>query len=81
VAPVSPDRPWHAVEEGQIEADAKSSFVPNFSIDPAKTYWLAELVDLAEAHNPETHFTWERARSSRSVGRRAQRAVSCPGRE
>jgi outer membrane protein len=60
-APVSPDRPWHAVEEQQIEADAKKSPASFFSVDPAKTYSLAELVDLAEAHNPETRFAWERA--------------------
>jgi outer membrane protein len=62
-APVSPDRPWHAIEERQIEADAKKSFEPTFSVDPAKTYSLAELVDLAEAHNPATRFAWERARA------------------
>ncbi|HEX8895141.1 MAG TPA: TolC family protein, partial [Terriglobales bacterium] len=29
----------------------------------AKTYSLAELVDMAESHNPETRLAWERARS------------------
>jgi outer membrane protein len=62
-APVSPDRPWHALEERQIEADAKKSLQSSFSVDPAKTYSLVELVDLAEAHNPETRFAWERARA------------------
>ncbi|MGA8440259.1 MAG: TolC family protein [Candidatus Sulfotelmatobacter sp.] len=63
VAPVSPNRPWHAVEERQIEADATKSFEPSFSVDPSKTYSLAELIDLAETHNPETRFAWERARA------------------
>jgi outer membrane protein TolC len=36
---------------------------PAFNLDPAKTYSLAELIDLAESHNPETHFAWERARA------------------
>ena len=32
-------------------------------MDSERTYTLAELVDLAEAHNPETRLAWERARS------------------
>jgi outer membrane protein len=62
-APVSPDRSWHGFGEQKIEADAKSVRESRFSIDPAKTYRLAELVDLAESHNPETRVAWERARA------------------
>jgi outer membrane protein len=63
-APVSADHPWHAVEEQAIEADARNnSLDTTFHLDPAKTYSLSELVDLAEAHNPETRFAWERARA------------------
>jgi outer membrane protein len=62
-APVSPDRPWHAMEEPQIEAAARKSFEPTLKVDLSKTYSLAELVNLAEAHNPATRFAWERARS------------------
>ena len=58
-APVSPDRPWHG--ELQIEADARRIREFRFSIDPAKTYTLPELIDLAESHNPETRVAWERA--------------------
>ena len=32
-------------------------------MDPARTYSLAELVDLAESHNPDTRVAWERARA------------------
>src|SRR5216683_921652 len=62
-AAVSPDRPWHASDERKIEADAKNLRDSGFNVDPAKTYSLAELVDLAEAHNPVTRLAWERARS------------------
>jgi outer membrane protein len=62
-APVSPDQPWHASQERKIEADAKNLRDSRFNVDPGKTYSLAELVNLAEAHNPETHLAWERARS------------------
>jgi outer membrane protein len=36
---------------------------PGFAVDPARTYSLAELVDLAESHNPDTRVAWERARA------------------
>src|SRR5246127_289418 len=62
-APVSPDHPWHGVGEQRIEADAKNFRESRFTADPAKTYSLGELIDVAETHNPETHFAWERARA------------------
>jgi hypothetical protein len=61
-APVSPDHPWHSVGEQRIEADARNFRESSFSIDPIKSYSLAELIDLAEMHNPETQLAWERAR-------------------
>ena len=62
-APVSPDQPWHASDERKIEADAKNLRDSRFNVDPGNTCSLAELVNLAEAHNPETRLAWERARS------------------
>ena len=62
-APSSPDHPWHTAAEQQIEAGAKGLRDSRFSVDPNKTYTLAELVDLAEAHNPQTRLAWERARA------------------
>ena len=62
-APLSPDHPWHARAELRIEADAKNFGASNFRLDPDKTYSLAELIDLAESHNPETRVAWERARA------------------
>jgi outer membrane protein len=62
-APALPDRPWHSPREQEIERDAAAFRSYAFSIDPAKTYSLAELIDLAEAHNPETSLAWERARA------------------
>lgn len=62
-APGAPDHPWHAPAESKIEADAKAIRDFRFSVDPAKTYSLPELVDLAESHNPETRLAWERARA------------------
>jgi outer membrane protein TolC len=62
-APGFPSRPWHAAEEQRVEADARNFHDSRFNIDPTKTYSLAELLDLAEAHNPETRVAWERARA------------------
>jgi outer membrane protein len=62
-APVSPDRPWHTSTGLKIEADAKKIPDLRFNIDSTKAYALAELIDLAEAHNPSTRVDWERARA------------------
>lgn len=62
-APASPDRPWHSPAERQIEDDAKHFRESRFSVEPGKTYALPELINLAEAHNPETRVAWESARA------------------
>jgi len=62
-APRSPDHPWHGPMEREIEANANAVREGMFSIDQTKTYTLAELIDLAESHNPETRVAWERARA------------------
>ncbi|HEX4167169.1 MAG TPA: TolC family protein [Bryobacteraceae bacterium] len=62
-APPSPEGPWHAFAEQQIESDARHLREPRFSVDLDKTYSLPELIDMAESHNPETHIAWESARA------------------
>jgi outer membrane protein len=62
-APVSPDHPWHGLGEARIEADARKLTETGLNYDQEKTYSLAELIDLAESHNPETRVAWERARA------------------
>jgi outer membrane protein len=62
-APVSPARPWHSTEEVKVAADSRNLVNSRFGLDTAKTYSLAELVDLAEAHNPSTRVAWEQARA------------------
>ncbi len=59
--PASPDRPWHSSDELQITSDEKRLRQPVFPIERGKPYSLAELIDLAEAHNPETRVAWENA--------------------
>jgi outer membrane protein len=62
-APASPDRPSHFAGEQQIEDAAKPFREPRFSIEPDRTNTLAELVNMAEEHNPETRVAWQSARA------------------
>jgi outer membrane protein len=59
--PASPDHPWHSPEERQAANQGKHLPRTQLPIDPGKAYPLAELIDLAEAHNPETRIAWENA--------------------
>jgi len=61
--PISPDHPWHSSEERKITTDARRFHLPALRVESDKIYSLAELVDLAEAHNPETRVAWENARA------------------
>jgi outer membrane protein len=62
-APLSPDRPWRPAVELGIGADLQRVSPMTPTLDPAKSYSLAELIDVAESHNPETRAAWERARA------------------
>jgi outer membrane protein len=62
-APVSLDRPWHGAEEWKVVAEARNLRDARFNVDPVKFYTLAELIDMAESHNPATRVAWERARA------------------
>ena len=61
--PATPDRPWRSVDEQQIAGDRQRPRPPTFFLDGNKTYSLAELINLAEQHNPETRVAWENARA------------------
>lgn len=61
--PASADRPWLNSDRRWIMRVGAVAHQVAFSVDPEKTYSLPELIDLAEAHNPETRVAWERARA------------------
>jgi len=61
--PASPEHPWHGSAEFSMKEDAARVGDSRFAVDQSKTYALAELIDLAQAHNPATRAAWERARS------------------
>jgi len=65
--PISPDGPWHSSDERQIITDARRLHPPAFRIESDRIFSLAELIDLAEARNPETRVAWENARAQAAV--------------
>jgi hypothetical protein len=78
--PVSSAQPWHSVQERQVAPGPRSTYSTLARIEPDKIYSLAELIDFAEAHNPETRVAWENARASRGSRSRKKRVVSDRGR-
>jgi len=62
--PASPDKAWHnpSAEQG-LNQQLSSLPDTKYSLDPAKIYTLAELIDLAEEHNPETRLAWQQAKA------------------
>jgi outer membrane protein len=62
-APASPQTPWHGSVEFSVKEYTGRVADSRFAVDQSKTYSLAELIDLAESHNPATRVAWERARS------------------
>ncbi len=60
-APASPNRPWDVAPNPQQSMVVRPT--PAFTPDPAKTYTLPELVDIAEHNNPETFVAWENAKA------------------
>ena len=59
--PLSPNAPWRANQETSLVRDAGQIGTGEFTVNSATTYSLAELIDLAEAHNPNTRLAWQRA--------------------
>ena len=61
--PVSAARPWHSSDEQQIINEARRFHTPALRLESDRVYSLAELIDLAEVHNPETRVAWENTRA------------------
>jgi outer membrane protein len=62
-APPSADKVWHAKGEDRATQELAKLPKAEYELDPVKTYTLAELVDLAEQHNPQTRLAWEQAKA------------------
>lgn len=72
-APAAPSRPWTPSEQtGSVpkagyavpEDAAVTALQPTPGISRERTYGLAELVDLAQMHNPATRLAWQEARQA-----------------
>src|SRR5579863_8600850 len=62
-APTTFEHPWRVPSALHVEEDSKHFRESRISIEPDRTCSLGELIDLAEAHNPETRVAWESARA------------------
>lgn len=63
-APPSPRQAWPVPVDARIQSEIAQATSQQEMLDPAKQYTLAELIDIAESHNPETRTAWERAKQS-----------------
>jgi outer membrane protein len=62
-APPAPDKVWHAPAEQGLSRDLTAHPEQKYEIDATHAYSLAELIDLAQRHNPETREAWQAARA------------------
>jgi outer membrane protein TolC len=60
--PAVAHRPWSADSSARRMVESSRRAAP-FAVDPVKVYSLAELIDLAQRHNPDTRAAWEQARA------------------
>lgn len=67
--PSSPAKPWQSGREAQFARQLKAIPEQTYALDANHTYSLAELVDLAESHNPDTRVAWQDAKArAQSLG-------------
>jgi outer membrane protein len=62
-APPAPNGPWQPKGAGTLERDSHAEPRETVNLELDHTYTLAELIDLAELHNPETRVAWQEAKS------------------
>lgn len=60
-APPAPGKVWHTKDEASLRSQSEPA--AEYALDPNKVYTLAELVDLAEQHNPATRLAWQQAKA------------------
>jgi TolC family type I secretion outer membrane protein len=62
-APALPDKVWHSTAEQGLAHELETRPEAKYDIDSHKTYTLAEVIDLAQEHNPETRVAWQEAKA------------------
>jgi len=60
--PPSTDKVWHSPAEQGLSRDLTAHPEKKYELDASKEYTLAELIDLAEMHNPEAREAWQEAK-------------------
>jgi outer membrane protein len=73
--PFAPERPWFSKSESSVSMQATRSKGKELSLDRDRKYSLPELIDLAEAHSPETREAWQAARQQAATLRVAQSSL------
>src|ERR1700683_1272015 len=61
--PPAPIIVWQPKGVQALEKESAAKPIGQITLAPDKTYTLADLIDLAEQHNPETRVAWEEAKS------------------
>ena len=61
--PRSSTRPWQSKHQSEFAQKLQNLREQPYAMDANHTYTLAELVDLAESHNPETRVAWQEAKT------------------
>jgi outer membrane protein TolC len=62
-APTAPDSLWQAPAKAKLSRELPAPPLDTYSVSSAKVYTLADLIDLAERHNPETRYAWQQAKA------------------
>lgn len=61
-APKSANLPWDNSTVHVAQREGAFASTAEYKIDLSKEYSLAELIEFAEEHNPETHLAWRQAK-------------------
>lgn len=62
-APSAPASLWQAPKKMRLNAQLPSVPLHGYAVSAQTVYSLAELIDLAEQHNPATRLAWQQARA------------------
>src|SRR5215469_16378744 len=62
-APPSSSTVWQPSGAQTLVRQSSAKAPQPIPLEPGKTYTLAELIDLAQQHNPETRTAWQAAKS------------------
>ncbi len=62
-APLAPDSLWHAPAKAKLNIRLPAPPLQTYTVSSRKVYTLADLINLAEQHNPQTRYAWQQAKA------------------